>query len=108
LPIPPMAGLQDICPRVSMLWVNSRVFAPMRAAAAAASVPAWPPPTTMTSNHSSYCITDTLETDRRKDPKGRYFSGFTLVMETGSEGDPGILIDLRSLDRSSVGSIISL
>src|SRR5690554_3973371 len=49
LPMPPMAGLQDICPRVSMLWVSSRVCEPMRAAANAASVPAWPPPMTMTS-----------------------------------------------------------
>ncbi len=45
----PMAGLQLICPRVSTLWVNSRVFTPMRAAASAASVPAWPPPITITS-----------------------------------------------------------
>ncbi len=49
LPMPPMAGLQLIGPSVSMLWVSSRVRAPMRAAASAASVPAWPPPTTMTS-----------------------------------------------------------
>ena len=50
LPIPPMAGLQLICPSVSMLCVSSSVSAPARAAASAASVPAWPPPTTMTSN----------------------------------------------------------
>ena len=50
LPIPPMAGLQLICPSVSMLWVSSSVCAPARAAASAASVPAWPPPTTITSN----------------------------------------------------------
>ncbi|MDQ1133854.1 hypothetical protein QE386_002449 [Pseudoxanthomonas winnipegensis] len=49
LPMPPMAGLQLIAPTVSMLWVSSRVRAPARAAASAASVPAWPPPTTMTS-----------------------------------------------------------
>ena len=30
-----------------MLCVSSSVRAPMRAAASAASVPAWPPPTTM-------------------------------------------------------------
>ena len=47
--MPPMAGLQLICPSVSMLWVSSSVRAPMRAAASAASVPAWPPPMTMTS-----------------------------------------------------------
>src|SRR5438094_447993 len=49
LPMPPMAGLQLIWPTVSMLWVRSRVRAPMRAQASAASVPACPPPTTMTS-----------------------------------------------------------
>src|SRR3546814_9401835 len=32
-----------------MLWVSNRVRAPARAAARAASVPAWPPPTTITS-----------------------------------------------------------
>ncbi len=45
----PIAGLQLICPSVSMLWVNSNVRAPRRAAASAASVPAWPPPMTITS-----------------------------------------------------------
>ena len=50
LPMPPIDGLQDIWPSVSMLWVSSSVRRPMRAAASAASVPAWPPPTTMTSN----------------------------------------------------------
>jgi hypothetical protein len=49
LPMPPMAGLQLIAPSCSMLCVSSSVRAPMRAAASAASVPAWPPPTTMTS-----------------------------------------------------------
>src|SRR5690606_8601991 len=49
LPIPPMAGLQDICPSVSTLWVSNRVLQPIRADASAASVPAWPPPITITS-----------------------------------------------------------
>ena len=49
LPMPPMAGLQLIAPMVSMLWVSSRVRAPARAEANAASVPAWPPPITITS-----------------------------------------------------------
>ncbi len=49
LPMPPMDGLQDMAPRVSMLCVNSRVLAPARAEASAASVPAWPPPITITS-----------------------------------------------------------
>src|SRR4051812_29442547 len=45
-----MAGLQDMAPTVAKLWVTSAVFAPIRAAALAASQPAWPPPITMTSN----------------------------------------------------------
>ncbi len=44
-----MAGLQDISPMVANRCVTSAVRAPMRAAAAAASQPAWPPPTMMTS-----------------------------------------------------------
>ncbi len=40
LPMPPMAGLQLICPSVSTLCVTSSVRAPMRAEASAASVPA--------------------------------------------------------------------
>jgi hypothetical protein len=44
-----MAGLQDIVPMVAKDKVTSAVLAPMRADAAAASQPAWPPPTTITS-----------------------------------------------------------
>jgi hypothetical protein len=40
LPIPPIAGLQLICPSVSARWVTSSVRAPARAAASEASVPA--------------------------------------------------------------------
>src|SRR6185312_4717519 len=46
----PMAGLQDMAPMVANLWVTKAVCAPMRAAAPAASQPAWPPPITTTSN----------------------------------------------------------
>jgi hypothetical protein len=41
--------LQLIAPTVSTLWVSNSVRAPARADANAASVPAWPPPMTMTS-----------------------------------------------------------
>src|SRR5277367_2117436 len=50
LPKPPIAGLQDISPIVAKRCVTSAVRAPERAAAAAASHPAWPPPMTTTSN----------------------------------------------------------
>src|SRR5689334_8921986 len=53
-PMPPIEGLHDIWPSVSMLCVSSRVLAPMRADASEASVPAWPPPTTITSKRSEY------------------------------------------------------
>src|SRR4029453_8840529 len=46
---PPMAGLHDIWPMVSKFWVNIRVRHPMRLAANAASIPAWPLPITITS-----------------------------------------------------------
>src|SRR6185437_13539846 len=44
LAMPPMAGLQDIWAMSSSLRVKSAVRSPMRAAAMAASTPAWPPP----------------------------------------------------------------
>ena len=47
--IPPTAGLQLICASLFMSIVTRHVFAPMRAAAAAASHPACPPPMTITS-----------------------------------------------------------
>src|SRR5574337_77980 len=49
--MPPMAGLQDIWAMRSGSMVSRSVRALMRAAARAASHPAWPPPTTTT----SYC-----------------------------------------------------
>ena len=56
LPIPPMAGLHDICPSDSTLWVTNNVLQPWRAEANAASVPACPPPITITSKDSGYSI----------------------------------------------------
>jgi hypothetical protein len=49
LPMPPMAGLQLICPSGLDVVRQQQGAQPMRAAASAASVPAWPPPMTMTS-----------------------------------------------------------
>src|SRR6266853_602484 len=65
-PMPPTDGLQDICPSVSMLWVSKRVRQPARAAASAASVPAWPPPTTTTSNWVGNCIALGKKIDRNR------------------------------------------
>jgi hypothetical protein len=49
LPIPPKEGLHEHTPRLSTEGVTRAVLAPVRAAAAEASVPAWPPPITTTS-----------------------------------------------------------
>ena len=49
LAIPPMAGLQLICPILFISIVIKQVLAPMFAEAAAASHPACPPPITSTS-----------------------------------------------------------
>src|SRR5699024_11480257 len=49
LAIPPMAGLQDICAIFCKFIVANKVWHPIFAAAAAASLPACPPPTTITS-----------------------------------------------------------
>ena len=49
LPRPPIAGLQLISPIRSRRNVTSPTRAPRRDAASAASIPAWPAPTTMTS-----------------------------------------------------------
>ena len=49
--MPPKEGLQLHTPRFDKEGVTSAVRAPEREAAAAASVPAWPPPITTT----SYC-----------------------------------------------------
>src|SRR5260370_41599072 len=65
-PMPPIDGLQDICPSVSILWVSRRVRQPARAAASAASVPAWPPPTTITSNWEGNCIALSRKIERNQ------------------------------------------
>ena len=67
--MPPIDGLHDICPSVSMLCVSSSVFAPIRAEASAASVPAWPPPTTITSKRvsKSMIYMDIIETSGARD-----------------------------------------
>src|SRR6185295_15927688 len=53
-----IAGLHDICPIRSRFNVTIAVRAPRRAAADAASQPAWPPPITITSKTSSKIISE--------------------------------------------------
>src|SRR6185503_5633374 len=53
---PPIAGLHDIWPIVSSALVTMATRAPDRAAQTAASVPACPAPTTMTSKVDSYWV----------------------------------------------------
>src|SRR3990172_9478484 len=57
---PPIAGLHDMRPMASALIVSRRVEHPIRAAASAASQPACPPPTTMTSYSFGYSYGDPL------------------------------------------------
>src|SRR5512143_2960612 len=57
---PPLAGLHDMSPMASALIVNRRVEHPIRAAASAASQPACPPPTTMTSYSFGYSYGEPL------------------------------------------------
>src|SRR5512135_2556633 len=57
---PPIAGLHDMRPMASALIVNRRVEHRIRAAASAASHPACPPPTTMTSYAFGYSYGDPL------------------------------------------------
>ena len=49
LPMPPIAGLQDILPIAFLDWVIRQVCFPYLAHAKAASAPACPPPITMIS-----------------------------------------------------------
>src|SRR5512140_619549 len=56
----PIAGLHDMKPMASALIVRRRVEHPIRAAARAASHPACPPPTTMTSYSFGYSYGDPL------------------------------------------------
>src|SRR3954451_5402985 len=48
--VPPMAGLHGMCATVSVDSAHRPTSTPSRAAANAASTPAWPAPITMTSN----------------------------------------------------------
>src|SRR5512140_1765239 len=57
---PPIAGLHDMRPMASALIVRRRVEHPIRAAASAASQPACPPPTTMTSYSFGYSYGEPL------------------------------------------------
>src|SRR6185295_2012575 len=52
LAVPPTAGLHGMCATVSVDSVQSPTRTPSRTAAYAASQPAWPAPTTMTSKWS--------------------------------------------------------
>ena len=52
LAVPPTAGLHGMCADGFSRSVHNPTYTPARAAAQAASTPAWPAPTTMTSNSS--------------------------------------------------------
>ena len=100
LPMPPIAGLQDIWPRVSTLWVSNRVRQPMRAAARQASVPAWPPPITMTSNCCWYSTGIGLARLR-----GVVTKGARLYVEQGSCSKFVRLLPSRCLGQSGMACV---
>src|SRR3954469_25035621 len=73
LAVPPTAGLHGMCAIVSRLRVQIATAQPRRAAACAASTPAWPAPITMTSNfiissrvRGSFSDTEPLEDMRQQ------------------------------------------
>ncbi len=70
-PRPPIAGLHDIAPMVSSLWVSSSVRAPIRALAAAASQPAWPAPMITTSKLGSRLVMAAVVGSRDRPVNGR-------------------------------------
>src|SRR5882672_6478665 len=90
-----MDGLHDICPSVSRLCVTSKVLQPARAAASAASVPAWPPPTTITSNCAGNCIrfqwSNAPEKCRILRPNGCGKQGFSGVSRGTSAANPPVV-----------------
>ncbi len=94
-----MAGLQDISPTVDQRCVTRATWAPMRAAAVAASVPACPPPTTTTSYVSvmlASCTTVSCETSFADAERGEYPLKHVLNVDTpkkrlqGAEGQTQI------------------
>src|SRR5687768_7371257 len=88
---PPMAGLHDIQPIVSIDMVSSSVRRPMRAHAHAASHPAWPPPTTITSQTRSI-IVRRLYAGAALEPGPE--AGDRDAAEGGpGKGEPGLLVE---------------
>src|SRR5882724_6186253 len=108
LPSPPIAGLQDMAPMVEKRWVTSAVFAPMRAAAAAASQPAWPPPMTMTSKICEGAVmgrTSILERSNPKAVSGRW--GRMFHVKRGSWAGPALFHVKRFVNRLNEGILLS-
>src|SRR5262249_22941615 len=87
---PPMAGLQDISPIVSRRWVSRSVRAPVRAEAAAASQPAWPPPITITSQEEwgQEKEADMVSTRNAPGERGRCWPPYTPKRLGGRAGPP--------------------
>src|SRR5579862_6933820 len=88
-----MAGLQDMAPMVPNWCVTRAVRAPMRAAAAAASQPAWPPPITMTSK--SVVIGFEIPNSRRFTKESGWVKEPMFHVKHGGQGDCGVHQSLR-------------
>src|SRR6476660_5848102 len=87
--VPPIAGLHGMCATVSVDSVHSPTRAPRRAAAYAASQPAWPAPITITSKRVTHSLPDTepLEDMReqifRRSPTGHFLERRSRVLQIG-------------------------
>src|SRR3984885_8898143 len=93
LPKPPIAGLQDISPMVAKRWVTRAVRAPQRAAAVAASHPAWPPPMTTTSNFIGGSLFHVKHLDTRSKPRPEApRSGPRRALQRGTKGGATIAL----------------
>src|SRR2546425_2159734 len=107
--MPPIEGLQDICPSVSMLCVINNVLQPIRELASAASVPAWPPPTTITSNLPCEIMILNCFGIRCADPQRRTEEFYVINgCDDSSFGFTWNIREYRRLDGKSVASELAL
>src|SRR3954462_5308636 len=96
---PPIAGLHDICPMVSSALVTIATRAPARAAATAASVPAWPAPTTMTSTSASLRAVEGAMPESYTEGQTRTGTDMPLPISSGS---PTLFIRRTAYEQSGI------
>src|SRR3954453_20428539 len=77
--VPPIAGLHGMCATVSLVSVHNPTWTPIRAAAYAASQPAWPAPITMTSNSRLFTARSFSYAEPREDVGEQFVAGATAA-----------------------------